>query len=526
MKILLVSPPITLHKLDLSQPLKPILIGLGYIASALRNKGHEVKILSCIPDSSYHSVVNLNFTRYGLSDVQISEEIKSFAPDIVGISSMFTPYFKDGHNIARIVKEYKKNVLVVFGGVHASTFYNSTMKDTNVDLLVVGEGENTICEVAERFKNKDNFIGVKGLVHRINGELKIEEPRDAIRNLDEIAFPAWDLLERDLAVNKIENIKNKFLIRKPVGHIFTSRGCPRECYFCSVKLIWGRSWRNRSAKNVVDEIELLKQKYGYNEFHFVDDNCSVSSQRMLEICDEILSRKLQIKLAAPTGIALSGLNKEVLTKMKKAGFYRLCFGVESGDPEGQKIIKKRIDLQKARDVIACANKLGYWTSATFILGFPHETPEKVKATVDFAKTSNIDFAIFYLLVPQPATEAYQILKDQGLIDLDSYIDPSSEEWFRISIVYSDGFKTKFFSNSQLRELLNKAYRDFFIYKIFSFQTYINLVRKVRNFEDLKYMLGLATIPFMMLVKFIFGNKLSNTAIRGKFRELKDMEEKI
>lgn len=526
MKTLLIYPPITLHKLDSSTPSKPVLIGLGYVAAALQRKGYKVKILSCMPSSNYSYSVDSDFTRFGLSDEQISSEIKAFNPDIVGISSMFTSYFKDAHNIARITKEYNRNILVVFGGTHASVFYEAVMKDSNVDIVVIGEGENTVCEVAERSRNKDTFTGTKGIVHRINGGLRIEERRELIQNLDEIPFPAWELMEDDLEIDKIENHKNKFLMRKPVGRLITSRGCPNECYFCSVKLICGRRWRARSAKNVVDEMEFLKNKYGYREFHFVDDNCSVSRQRMNEICDEILKRNLRVKLAAPTGIAIAGLNAEILAKMKKAGFYRFCFGIESGDPETQKIIKKRVDLEQATEVISCANKLGFWTSATFIMGFPHETMERIQLTIDFAKRSNMDFAIFYLLVPQPRTEVYDILKQQGLINLDPYLDPHSNEWYKISITYSNGFKTMAFSNRQLQDILGKAYKDFLIYKLFSIQTYINIVRKTRNLEDFRYMLRLATIPFKMLLEALLGNRLSNVTIRGRFKELQNVEDKI
>jgi magnesium-protoporphyrin IX monomethyl ester (oxidative) cyclase len=185
---------------------------------------------------------------------------------------MFTSYFKDAHNIARIVREYNKDILVVFGGAHTSTFPEAVMKDENVDVIVIGEGEITICELLDAYKNRRNFDGIKGIMHRVNGKIKREESRDFIHNLDDISFPAWELLEKDLETIKQENQKNKFLMRKPVGYILTSRGCPKDCYFCSVKLVWKRKWRARSAKNIIDEIEFLRNKYEYREFNFVDDN--------------------------------------------------------------------------------------------------------------------------------------------------------------------------------------------------------------------------------------------------------------
>ncbi len=523
MKILLIHSPITFHRLDVSPPCKMPLIGLGYVAAALRKVGHEIKILNCIPTSFSLSVIDHDFTRFGMTDKQILSEIRSFGPDIVGISCMFTSYARDAHNVARIVKEYKRDIFVIFGGTHSTTFYEEVIKDDNVDLVVRGEGEITACEAAERFKNKTGFDGVLGAVYRIDGKVKIEEPRQFIENLDNIPFPAWDLMTEDIAEFERENLKNKFLMRKPVGHIITSRGCPNECYFSSDKLICGRRWRARSAKNVVDEIEFLRNVYGFAEIHFDDDNCSVSKQRMHEICDEILKRKIKIKLATPTGIALAGLDREILVKMKSAGFYRLCFGIETGSQESQKIIKKRINLDKAKDVITIANKLGYWTSATFIFGFPHDTEKDIRYTIEFAKGTEMDFAIFYLLTPQPKTEVYNILKHQGLIDLDAFLDPHSREWYKISIAYSNGFRTSLFSNSQLQQLLANAYKEFLIHKLLSPFTYLNLVRKVNSLEDFAYLANLATIPFQMLIRSIIGFKLSNNNLRGRFIELKDIE---
>jgi radical SAM superfamily enzyme YgiQ (UPF0313 family) len=160
---------------------------------------------------------------------------------------------------------------------------------------------------------------------------------------------------------------------------------------------------------VVDEIEYLYNK-GYREIHFNDDNCSINKERMYAISNEIISRKLGVKLACPTGIHIGTLERNLLKIMKRAGFYRLCFGIETGNQEMQKKIKKNIDLDKARQVIKDANDLGYWTAATFIFGFPNETPQQARDTIEFAKTSGLDFPIFYNLIPQPKTEIWDELK--------------------------------------------------------------------------------------------------------------------
>jgi len=402
---------------------------------------------------------------------------------------MFTTYKDDALRIAKIAK--RQDRLVVMGGAHASTFPEETLQDPNVDIVVVGEGENWA------------FNG-KG-IHRNPPE----------HDLDKFPFPAWDLLKEDMETIKKIGIKNKFIMRHPAIHLITSRGCPRDCYFCSVKLIWGRTWRSRSAANVVDEIEALNKK-GYKEFYFMDDNFSVSKVRTHAICDGIIKRGLDIRLAAPTGVAIDTMDRPLLEKMKKAGFYRLCFGIETANAESQKIIKKRVDLNHAKEIIKAANDLGFWTSATFIIGLPHESLKEIKDTFDFMVETGMDFPVIHLLNPQPKTEVYEIMQKEGLITED----------YDLNFAIGNGFKTHLFSNKELHSIVAKLYKGFLIKKLFSIRTYINLYKKIHNFEDFRYMLGLSTIPLGMLKNALSGKKLSVISARQGKRELNEEERRM
>ena len=254
------------------------------------------------------------------------------------------------------------------------------------DTVVVGEGEEVICDIVENRR--------KGII-----------VAERIRNLDNLPMPAWDLMMYDVKeINRLSR-KSPYIMRFPFVHIITSRGCPNNCTFCAVKVAWGRRWIARSASNVVDEMQYLN-KLGFREIHFNDDNFSVDKWRVYEICDEILRRDLRVKIACPTGVHINNLDRPLLKQMKRAGFYRLCFGIETGNQEMQIKIKKNIDLDKARRVIEDANDLGFWTSATFIVGFPEETDEQINDTLRFAKVSGLDFPIFYNLNIQPKTEIY------------------------------------------------------------------------------------------------------------------------
>lgn len=367
MRIILVYPPT-----GAEVPVKSTLLGLGYIANVLRNAGHDVEI----KDLALHKgIINIDFGKT--------------IPDVVGLSIMFSEYKTEAYNFACQLKEKFPLVHIISGGAHASTFPEEVLEYS--DTVVVGEGEEIIDIIVR---------------NKLRGIIRAER----IKNLDNLPMPAWDLMKKDLDEINRRHKNSPFNMRLPMAHIITSRGCVNSCTFCSVKLAWGRQWVSRSAKNVVDEIEWLVNNFGIKEIHFNDDNCSIDKGRMYAICDEILSRALKIKIACPTGIHIGTLDRPLLKQMKRAGFYRLCFGIETGNEEMQKKIKKNLNLKKARQVIEDANDLGFWTSATFIFDFPGETEQQVKDTLDFCKTSGLDFPIFYNLNPQPKTEIYEECK--------------------------------------------------------------------------------------------------------------------
>lgn len=361
MNCLLFYPPI-----NDGVPAKSTLLGLGYLASVLRNKGHNVEIKDLFLSPQFY------YKNY---------------PDVIGISAMFTQYKQCTFDFIARIKKTFPCAHIILGGAYASTFPEEAIQ--YADTVIVGEGEEVICDVVE---------------NRTKGIIKTER----IQDLDKLPFPAYDLMMDDIKEMNWLSRKSPFLMRRPLAHMITSRGCPNACTFCAVKVSWGRKWIPRSARSVVEEIAYL-YTLGFKEIHFNDDNCSISKERMYEICNEILRMNIKIKIACPTGIHIMTLDKQLLTLMKKAGFYRLCFGIETGSPRMQKLIRKNLDLDKAREVIKDANRLGYWTAGTFIMDFPDETEEDRQMSIDFAKESGMDFPIYYSLQLQPKTELYDRL---------------------------------------------------------------------------------------------------------------------
>jgi len=516
LRILLFYPPITIHRHDVGNPSKAPLLGLGYIAANLKHHGHEVKVVDCIDDPNHKTPMDSRLTRFGYIDSEIRNEISTFQPNVIGISCMYTSYFRDALNIARLAKQWDGETLTVMGGSHVTTFPELVMKDKNVDCVVIGEGENTIIEIINRYQQGTALNDIKGIVHRINGKVVQEAPRDRLDDLDQLPIPDWKIMEKEKKKIDEINMNNPFLMRQPVGYMITSRGCPRKCAFCSVHLSMGRKWRARSAANVVDEIEYLVHTLGGKEIHFMDDNVSVSKKRLVNICREILRRKIDIKWTTPTGIGYWNLDEETLSLMKLSGCYRITLGIESGSEETLRLIGKRHNWEKVKSVITYANRIGMWTASTFIIGFPHEHETDFMMTLDTATSLGLDFAVFYLIIPQPGTSIYSLYKEKGLLNLDPYLDTEypGEDKYRLATIYTNGTATKHFTQKELQLWLAKLYRKFLLFKLSSPKTYMNLARKVHSVEDFRYLSRLARLGIQYLYRSIF-SKFNYEMLRNK-----------
>jgi anaerobic magnesium-protoporphyrin IX monomethyl ester cyclase len=314
MKILLIQPPMVIYPFETHSV--PFPLGLAYMAAVLENEGYTVEILDCILENWNKPAKEDGKEYYGLSYKDIDREIRKRRPDIVGISCLFSSQWKHMKEIAKIAKKYDCKVVV--GGAHPSSEVMSTIKNRNIDFVIIGEGEYTMLNIVKSIENAYNFRKIDGIAFRSNRKVVINPKTKFIENLDELPFPAYHLL----SMKKYFQAKRPHgteVVKPPSIAMITSRGCPRNCVFCSIHTIWGWRWRARSPEKVVDEIEFLVKNYGANEINFEDDNISLDKERMERICDEIIKRKLKIKWTTPNGIAIMTLDKKLLYKMKKSG---------------------------------------------------------------------------------------------------------------------------------------------------------------------------------------------------------------
>jgi len=473
MKVMLLNPFLTVFSDD-PAGISPAL-GLGYLAAYLEKNKIDVSVLD-IAAEGVHQVKKMGKKfRYGLNKTAIKKKIKEINPQIVGITCQSTLHAQDAHGTAEIVKQVNKKILVIMGGAHPSSKPKEVLKDKNVDVVVKGEGEITLLEIVRNFKKGNSLDKILGTYVRKGKKIIENKARPFIRNIDELPFPSRHLLPMQTYFSEMAKNTNYVMRERPVTMI-TSRGCPGNCIYCAVRTVWGRLWRGRSSKNVVDEIERLIKDFGADEIHFIDDSISVDAQRLEKICDEIIKRKIDIKWTTPNGIAVWLLNKRLLLKMKKAGCYRLTFGLESGNYETlHHFIGKHYDYNYARQIIKFASKIGLWTIGTFIIGFPYEKKESIKDTVNFAISTDLDFAVFYIANPFPGTPMYDIYLKENL--------------FPAGGVYEvvRGCKTKCFTHQQLIKMQGEAFSRFLKSRLKKPWRFLS---KLRSVEDLVYILKL------------------------------------
>jgi radical SAM superfamily enzyme YgiQ (UPF0313 family) len=379
-KVALVTPPV-LEKVA-HHPLFPPL-GLAYMAAVLEQVGVEVKII----DSP---VLNFNHQN-------IKKELEAFQPSIVGVGSM-TPTIESALKCAQIAKEAVPGAQVLMGGPHA-TFADREIltKEKAVDVIVRGEGEETIVELGK----KAPLGKIKGISFRKNGDIIQTPNRPFIQDLDALPLPAY----KHLPMEKY-NITGRNLLP-----IISSRGCPYACPFCVASQMFGQQFRARSPKNVLDEMEWLRDEYGAEGIAFQDDTLTFSKQRALDICDGIIERKIDLHWGC--GTRADVVTKEVLAKMAKANCDETMFGVESGCQCMRDVLKKRVSTEQCENAIKWTKEAGIFVTVSVILGYPGETKETLQETLDFVRKVEPDDVWLCHATPYPGTHLREIVEKNG-----------------------------------------------------------------------------------------------------------------
>jgi radical SAM superfamily enzyme YgiQ (UPF0313 family) len=340
---------------------------------------------------------------------------------LVGIGCLFSGRFKNALLISRIIKKYYPDVPVALGGLHPTIFPKQILNDySHIDYIILGEGEESFSKLIKaHFNDKKIIKDINGIAFRENGEITVSPKTKFIENLDDLPFPAYDILNlKDYYFNttKWRNPK-KLPINVPLP-IISSRACPYRCTFCSMYLVHGRKFRPRSPENVVDEIEYLYKRYNHRYFSFMDDNFTFSKQRTLDICDKIIGRGLNIQFDTPNGLRINTLDKEVMDALVKAGLIKMCVAPESGsDFIRNKIIQKGLSTKEIYDFFALVKDYkDLYIKAFFVIGFPEETKETLNETYKMIKRIPVHQISVFNVIPFPGTPLFERCRGENLFN--------------------------------------------------------------------------------------------------------------
>jgi len=381
-KVLFVVPPS--EALTVTPP-----IGLGYMVSVLRKNGYEASIL----DSQ----------RESLNEEKCLGRIKEFDPGLLGVS-LLTSNYVVAKKIIKRLKESAPATKIVLGGPHASALPGATLEETQGDFLIRGEGEYPIVALMDFLeKGRGELSEIKNLCYRKNGKVEIKPITMQAGDLDAIPPPAWDLMR---PAEYPPNPHQFFFKKYPIAPVITTRGCPFECTFCAAGFLAGKKLRMRSPAKVVDEIELLVNKYGVKEIHFEDDNFTLLRKHAEGVLHEIIKRDIKISWQSPNGIRLDTVDEELIRLMKESGCYRLAFGIESGSQEILDRANKKLNLDKVSGVMKAVKRAGIETQGFFILGLPGETRDTALETLKLIEKLPLDFVDVALLTYLPGSRIF------------------------------------------------------------------------------------------------------------------------
>lgn len=474
MKILLINPPVIFEMIDNSPSIisegrgvyPPL--GLLYIAGYLEANSphHELRILDCQAEE--------------ISNKSLVEYLEDFEPEVIGLTVM-TMTILDVLETIRIAKHTLPNVKIVLGGPHVHIYPLETIKLKNVDFVVLGEGEIAFNDLIENIHEPENLLKIPGLVFHYKGKVVQTEFPKFITDIDSLPFPARHL-------TKYKKYNSLLAHREPATTMFTSRGCPFQCSFCDRPNL-GKKFRARSAKNVVDEMEECVNM-GIHEFIIYDDTFTVQKQRVLDICDEIIKRKLDVGFDIRARV--DTITPEMLTKLKQAGCNGIHYGIEAGTEKILKVLNKGISLTVAKMVFRQTRQAGIKVLGYFMIGSPSEDLNDIKNTYKIMKKLKPDYMHLAILTPFPATRIYENALEQGIYTSDIWrefaANPTKDF---IPPVWNENF-----SREELQQLAAKGYKQFYLRPSY----FLQRLGKLKSWNEL-----LKNIKAGLKVLFFQGN---------------------
>jgi anaerobic magnesium-protoporphyrin IX monomethyl ester cyclase len=422
-KIMLVTPPYHYGLVDVLGRWIPL--NFVYLAGAARQSGLSVEI---------YDALNKN---HGYPEIE--ERFRESNADYIA-STAITSTVNDAIRMLELAKKVNPAVVTVLGGVHASFMYEEVLNSSAaIDYIIIGEGESSFSELLTVLEQGGNPATVAGVAFRRGETIVTTAKRPLLTNIDDLPT-AWDLLDwEDYTYNVIPNSR--------LGSISTSRGCDQDCIFCSQQRFWGKSWRGRDPKQVVDELEHLYRSYQVNVFQITDEYPTRDRERWEEILDLLVARELPVFLMMETRAPDLIRDREIIWKYRKAGIIHISLGLEGKDQARLDYLKKGMAADQAKQALELLSENGIISEVSFMLGFPDDTMQSVAQTLKLAQSLKPDNANFLAITPWPYSELYQEVKesirewDYAKYNLiDPILEPEQMSMHQIEIALIDCFR--------------------------------------------------------------------------------------
>lgn len=393
-------------------------LGLAYVAGALEAAGRRVHVIDAVGEAPKQRTRYLTGYLIGLS----LEDVAARIPDearVVGITVIFTHEWPAVVRLVDLIKSRRPDVTVVLGGEHITSMPEFSLLTSKADVLVLGEGEETIADLVAALEEKRSLSDVESIAFRHEGGVRVNRRRKRERDVDAIPWPAWHHF-------RVETYHaNRFVggIYSPsvTVPILATRGCPYQCTYCSAPNMWTPLWIPRDPAKVVDEIEHYVATYGARNFPFQDLTAIIQKDWIVRFCREILDRGLEINWQLPSGTRSEAIDAEVADLLRRSGMTNMAYAPESGSDATRQLIKKKMHAEKLFQSIEAAVGAGLNVSMFMVLGLPHDTEEQVADNLPFldrlvhAGVSDVSVAFYMAL---PGTELFDSLYEKGRIQLD------------------------------------------------------------------------------------------------------------
>ncbi len=461
-------------------------LGLAFIASVLKKAGHSIQIVDCIAESpnvfySFKDGIVIN----GLADEDTIRLIDKDV-DVIGFSVMFSGNWIHNRRLIDHVGSNFPKALIIAGGEHITAcpeFCFSQSK--NLDVCVLGEGEETILALLDAIQNGKELYSVNGIAFRSkSNQIFLTAPRARIRDLNNISRADWSCfpIKKYREKNMSYGISAEDTLSLP---ILSTRGCPYTCTFCSSPNMWGTRYYMRTPSDVADEMEELITEYDVANFDFYDLTAIIKKDWIVDLCKEIINRNLNITWQIPAGTRSEAIDGEVADWLYKSGCKIITYAPESGSTEVLKIIKKKVHLNKMIESIRHSSKRGLNVKINFMIGFPSETHKNILQNLWFlikASWHGVNDMAPAIFSPYPGSELFEQLKLEGKIDM------TGDEYFLEIINVETFFENKFY-NTHISQKMLRGYLVLYL-MIFYASNFIfyptRLFRTIRNLATKNY----------------------------------------